>query len=186
MEICERKLIGVYEITLDPFIDERGFFMRSYDDKVFKNAGLNFNWVQENHSKSIQKGVIRGLHFQRPPFSEAKLVRCVRGIILDVFVDLRKNSTTFGKWDYVELSENNYKSILIPRGFAHGFCTLVNDCEVLYKVDNFYSPAYELGLIWNDTELNIDWPNNNPILSEKDKRNLTLREFTNQFNSIEV
>lgn len=186
MEIRELKLKGVYEITLNPVIDERGFFMRTYDEKIFKEAGLRFIWVQENHSSSINKGVIRGLHFQRQSFSETKLVRCIRGMILDVFVDLRKNSDTFGKWDCIELSEKNNKSVLIPRGFAHGFCTLDNNCEVLYKVDNYYSPSHELGLLWNDSELKINWPEKDPMLSKKDRRNLTLQEFIKQFNSIEV
>ena len=185
MEFKELRLKGSYEILLKPHKDERGFFMRTYDDKIFKEAGLSFNWVQENHSGSMYKGIIRGLHFQKPPFTETKYVRCIRGCILDVFVDLRKSSETFGQWDCIELSENNHKSILIPKGFAHGFCTLDNNCEVLYKVDNYYSPSHEFGLLWNDAELNIDWPEKDPILSEKDKRNLTLRKFINQFNSIE-
>jgi dTDP-4-dehydrorhamnose 3,5-epimerase len=186
MEIRELSIRGTYEIALKPYKDDRGFFMRTYDDKIFGEAGLNFNWVQENHSSSITKGVLRGLHFQLPPFSETKLVRCVRGRVLDVFVDLRKDSDTFGNWDGVELSEDNNKAVLIPRGFAHGFCTMESNSVVLYKVDNYYSPAHELGLLWNDPQLNIKWPEILPTLSEKDKKNLTLKEFVKQFNSIEV
>ncbi|MEW6506948.1 MAG: dTDP-4-dehydrorhamnose 3,5-epimerase [Bacteroidota bacterium] len=186
MEVKELKLNGVYGIILEPLTDERGFFMRTYDRNIFKESGLNKEWVQENHSMTLNKGTIRGLHFQLPPFAETKLVRCIRGEVLDVFVDLRKDSETFGKWDSVILSEENYKMILIPRGFAHGFYTLTDNCEVTYKVDNYYSPAHEIGLLWNDTDLKIKWPEENPILSEKDKKNLTLKEFMNKFNSIEV
>lgn len=186
MEIKKLELKGVFEINLNPSEDNRGYFMRVFDDKIFADSGIDRNWVQENHSKSFQKGIIRGLHFQLPPFTETKLVRCIRGAVLDVFVDLRYGSNSFGQWDSIELSENNKKMILIPRGFAHGFYTLTEESEVLYKVDNYYSPANELGLLWNDIELNINWPDKNPILSEKDKMNLTLKEFITRFNSIEV
>lgn len=186
MKIEELKIKGVFEITLNPRVDDRGFFMRTFDTKIFDEAGINNNWVQENHSKTIKKSTIRGLHFQLPPFAETKLIRCIRGEVLDVFVDLRKNSDTFGKWGSVILSEDNYKMLLIPRGFAHGFCTLTDYCEVVYKVDNYYSPVYERGLLWNDKDLNINWPVENPILSDKDKNNMTLAEFINKYNSIEI
>lgn len=185
MEIKKRNLDGVLEISLLPFKDERGFFMRSYDVKIFNENGIDFNWVQENHSKTIKIGTIRGLHFQFPPFSETKLVRCIRGKILDVFVDLRKNSPTFGKWDSIVLSEDNFKSVLVPRGFAHGFLTLTDNCEVVYKVDNFYSPQHECGLIWNDKVLDIDWGIAEPILSEKDNRNISFNEFITKYEGIE-
>ena len=133
MEIIERKIKGVYEIQLKPIGDNRGFFMRTFDINEFNKYGLNKVWVQENHSRSTQKGIIRGLHFQLPPFSETKLVRCINGAVLDVFVDLRKNSPTFGQWDSIELSAENKKMIFIPRGFAHGFCTLTEESEVLLQ-----------------------------------------------------
>ena len=142
MEFIKRKLSGVYEINLTPHLDSRGFFMRTYDQTLFEKSGLNRKWVQENHSQSAKEGIIRGLHFQLPPFSETKLVRCIKGHIKDVFVDLRQESSTFGQWDSIELSEDNFRMILIPRGFAHGFCTLEKDCEVFYKVDNYYSPEH--------------------------------------------
>ncbi|MBW1728784.1 MAG: dTDP-4-dehydrorhamnose 3,5-epimerase, partial [Deltaproteobacteria bacterium] len=148
MEIRERKIKGVYEIILQPYLDERGFFMRTYDINVFRKAGLHRDWMQENHSRSEQKGIIRGLHFQLPPYSETKLVRCIHGAVFDAFVDLRKGSDTFGKWDAIELSAENKKMIYIPRGLAHGFCTLTDISEVVYKVDNFYSPENERGLLW--------------------------------------
>lgn len=185
MEIKERKLKGVFEITPNPIGDNRGFFMRTFDINIFRNAGIERNWVQENHSRSDKKNIIRGLHLQLPPYSETKLIRCIRGAVLDVFVDLRKNSPTFGNWDSVELNEESKKMVLIPRGFAHGYCTLTEESEVLYKVDNFYSPQAECGLLWNDTDIAIDWPLKDPILSEKDMNNISLKEFIQQHRFIE-
>jgi dTDP-4-dehydrorhamnose 3,5-epimerase len=177
MEFIELKIKGVWEINLKPIEDSRGFFMRIFDEKTFNNSGLNNNWVQENHSRSEKKGIIRGLHFQADPFAEAKLIRCIKGSIFDVAVDLRKNSPTFGKWIGAELSEENKKMLLIPRGFAHGFCTLTDISEVTYKVDNYYSPEHERGIIWDDMDLAIEWPVSNPILSVKDQNNITLKKF---------
>lgn len=184
MEFKERKLKGTYEIKLKPHLDKRGFFMRTFDEIIFKEKGHRRKWVQENHSRSEKKGIIRGLHFQLPPFTETKLVRCIKGAILDVFVDLREDSKTFGKWDSIELSEENKKMIIIPRGFAHGFCTLTDVSEVIYKVDNFYTPSSELGLLWNDEDINIKWPVKSPILSDKDLKNLSLKEFIKKHKSI--
>ena len=160
--------------------------MRVYDEVIFKKYRIHRNWVQENHSRSEKKGIIRGLHFQFPPYTETKLVRCIRGAVFDVFVDLRKGSPTFGQWDCIELSEENKKIIFIPRGFAHGFCTLTDDSEVLYKVDNCYAPECEGGILWNDQDLGIDWPVEKPILSEKDKKNMTFQEFVKRYSYIEV
>lgn len=184
MEVKERKLKGVFEITLKPHIDNRGFFMRTFDDKIFKEKGIERNWVQENHSRSEEKGIIRGLHFQLPPFTETKLVRCINGSVLDVFVDLRKDSETFGHWDSIELTAENKKLIFIPRGFAHGFCTLTEISEVVYKVDNYYSQENERGLLWCDKTVGVDWPTKNPILSKKDENNMTLKQFVNEFKYI--
>lgn len=186
MDIIERKIAGVFEIALTPHFDNRGFFMRTFDDNVFKEAGLDFNWVQENHSRTLNKGTIRGLHFQFPPFAEAKCIRCIRGQVLDVFVDLRKDSPTFGEWDSIVIAEDNFKMILVPRGFAHGFFTISTESEVIYKVDNYYSPQHECGIIWNDIDLNILWNCENPILSEKDKKNITLKNFIEKYKAIEL
>lgn len=186
MDIKNLKLCGTFEIVLKPIGDNRGFFMRTFDLNIFNQNNINKVWVQENHSRSTQKGIIRGLHFQLPPYTETKLVRCVNGSILDVFVDLRKNSPTFGQWDAIELSDENKKMVFIPRGFAHGFCTLTEESEVLYKVDNFYSPENERGLLWNDSELNIEWPAKDPVLSEKDNKNMTLKEFIEHYEGIGV
>lgn len=184
MEIFEKKLKGIYEIQLSPIGDNRGFFMRTFDLNEFNKYGLNKIWVQENHSRSIQKGIIRGLHFQLPPFTETKLVRCINGAVLDVFVDLRKDSPTFGQWDSIELSAENKKMMFIPRGFAHGFCTLTQESEVLYKVDNFYFKENERGLLWNDPDIGIDWPVECPVLSEKDQKNMKLAEFAEMYEAI--
>ena len=160
--------------------------MRTYDLEFFKENGIHREWVQENHSCSIQKGIIRGLHFQLPPYSETKLVRCIRGSVLDVFVDLRKDSNTFGKWDSIVLSDENKRMIFIPRGFAHGFCTLTTESEVLYKVDNYYNKQSEHGIKWDDTDLNIQWGVNHPIISDKDSKNLSFNEFKTTIGGIEV
>jgi dTDP-4-dehydrorhamnose 3,5-epimerase len=184
MEFIERKLKGVYEIILEPHTDERGFFMRTYDTDIFKRSGLDFRWVQENHSRSEQKGIIRGLHFQLPPASETKLVRCITGQIFDVFIDLRADSPTFGLWDSIELSAENKKMILIPRGFAHGFLTLTPISEVLYKVDNYYSKELERGIQWNDKKIGIIWPEKDPVLSVKDNRNMSFDDFIKTYKGI--
>lgn len=182
----ERNLKGTFEIQLEPHEDKRGFFMRVYDFELFKKHGIHKNWVQENHSLSLKKGIIRGMHFQFPPHTETKLVRVIRGGIYDVFVDLRKGSLTFGQWDSIKLSAENKKMIYIPRGFAHGFCTLTKNCEVVYKVDNYYAPHSEGIIRWNDPDLAIDWPVSNPILSEKDSKAKSLREFIEKHGALEV
>ena len=184
MEFKERKLKGVFEISLAPHIDNRGFFMRTFDDIILEEKGLGRNWVQENHSRSEEKGIVRGLHFQLPPYSETKMVRCINGSVLDVFVDLRKDSETFGQWDSIELSAENKKMILIPRGFAHGFCTLTEISEVVYKVDNYYSNENERGLLWNDMEIGIKWPTDSPVLSTKDEKNMTFEQFQKKYKYI--
>jgi len=148
--------------------------MRTFDVNSFKKINISRDWVQENSSFTLKKHTIRGLHMQLPPSSETKLIRCTQGKILDVYVDLRKRSKSFGKWGSIILNESNM--IYIPRGFAHGFCTLQNNCCVFYKVDNFYNSSKECGIIWNDKKLNIKWPTDNPILSEKDKNNFKLEE----------
>ncbi|MDX9930182.1 MAG: dTDP-4-dehydrorhamnose 3,5-epimerase [Bacteroidales bacterium] len=177
MEFIEGRLKGVFVIRLKAFPDHRGFFMRVYDDALFETYGISREWLQENHSLSVRKGTVRGLHFQLPPFDETKLVRCIRGSIYDVFVDIRPSSDTFGQWDSIVLSAENRQMIYIPRGFAHGFCTLEDNCEVLYKADNVYSPEYERGILWNDEDLNINWPVDVTVLSQKDMGNMTWKGF---------
>lgn len=177
MEIKELTIKGLFEISFNPKMDSRGFFMRVYDKEEFRKWNIDRDWLQENHSRSEKKGIIRGLHFQLSPFDETKLVRCINGAVFDVAVDMRPDSESFGHWAGVELTAGNRKALYIPRGFAHGFCTLSDVSEVLYKVDNYYSPENERGLLWNDPDLAIDWPVKNPILSDKDRKNLTLKAF---------
>ncbi|WP_395306505.1 dTDP-4-dehydrorhamnose 3,5-epimerase [Enterobacter sichuanensis] len=150
------------------FGDERGFFFESFNQKLFENAiGRHVEFVQDNHSSS-SKGVLRGLHYQLAPYAQAKLVRCLRGSIYDIAVDIREKSPTFGKWVGVELSANNKKQIWIPEGFAHGFIALEDNTEILYKTNNFYSKDFERAIIWNDQELNIEWPIDPVTISDKD------------------
>jgi len=186
MLIKERRIKGVFEIQLNPHEDERGFFMRVYDIQVFEKYKIHRNWVQENHSLSVEKGVIRGMHFQLPPHSEAKLIRVVNGEIYDVFIDLRKDSPTLGQWDSINLSADNKKMIYIPRGLAHGFCTLTENCEILYKMDNYYTPNSEGNIKWNDSDVGINWPVNNPIISEKDLKAKSFREFIEKYGGLEL
>jgi len=172
------KLGGTFEISMEPRRDHRGYFVRSYDREIFAKHGLTTDWVQENQSQSVRKDTIRGLHFQRPPFTETKLVRVVQGAILDVFVDIRKDSATFGQWDSVELTEDNLKYVYIPKGFAHGFRTLTEVATVQYKVDSVYSPEHDAGIFWNDDDLQIDWGTVvDPLVSEKDSKLPPLREL---------
>ena len=181
MEITKTKLDGVVVIGPDVFGDNRGFFMESWNKKKMEEVGLFYDFVQDNHSKSTVKGTLRGIHFQKGDKAQAKLVRCVKGAVLDVAVDLRKNSPTFKQWVGVELSEENKKQLLIPRGFGHGFVTLTDDVEFLYKADNYYAPEADAGIRWNDPEINVEWGVENPILSEKDKKNPFLKDCEELF-----
>lgn len=177
MKITKTKLEGVVIIEPDVFGDNRGFFMESWNKKKMEEAGLYYDFVQDNHSKSTVKGTLRGIHFQKGDKAQAKLVRCVKGAVLDVAVDLRKNSPTFKQWVGVELSAENKKQLLIPRGFGHGFVTLTDDVEFLYKADNYYVPEAEGGIRWNDPDIGVEWDVENPILSEKDKINPLLKNL---------
>lgn len=168
MEITELKLSGVKMLEPKIFEDYRGSYTESYSARTLRTLGINTIFVQDNHSKTIKKNTLRGIHFQNNPKPQTKLVRCIRGKILDVVVDLKYDSPTYEKWLAVELSEENNKQILIPNGYGHAFCTLTDNCEVLYKVDEFYEPQYDRAIFWNDPEIGIDWGTNEPILSEKD------------------
>ncbi|MDQ7247169.1 dTDP-4-dehydrorhamnose 3,5-epimerase [Dongia sedimenti] len=169
MKIKRLKIPGSVEVELQARGDERGYFMRTYDEAIFAEHGLPTRWVQMNESLSANVGTIRGLHFQRPPHTEAKLVRCIQGALLDVFVDLRQGSPTYGQWDSVELRADRHNAVLVPRGCAHGFCSLEPNSTVNYMVDNFYTPAAEEGVRWNDPALAIRWPLiGEPTISAKD------------------
>lgn len=181
MKFTKTKLEGVVIIEPDVFGDNRGFFMESWNKKKMLEAGLDYDFVQDNHSKSTVKGTLRGIHFQKGDKAQAKLVRCVKGSVLDVAVDLRRNSPTFKQWVGVELSEENKKQLLIPRGFGHGFVTLTDDVEFLYKADNYYAPEADAGMRWNDPEIGVEWGIENPVLSEKDKKNPFLKDCKELF-----
>lgn len=181
MKITKTKLDGVVIIEPDVFGDNRGFFMESWNKKKMEEAGLYYDFVQDNHSKSTLKGTLRGIHFQKGDKAQAKLVSCVKGAVLDVVVDLRKNSPTFKQWVGVELSAENKKQLLIPRGFGHGFVTLTDDVEFLYKADNYYAPEADAGIRWNDPDIGVEWGVENPILSEKDKNNPFLKDCEELF-----
>ncbi len=169
MKITRLKIPGSVEVVLQARGDERGYFMRTYDEAIFAEHGLPTRWVQMNESMSANVGTIRGMHFQRPPHTEAKLVRCTRGALLDVFVDLRQGSPTYGQWDSVELRADRHNAVLVPRGCAHAFCSLEPESVVNYMVDNFYTPAAEEGVRWNDPALAIRWPlKGEPTISAKD------------------
>jgi dTDP-4-dehydrorhamnose 3,5-epimerase len=181
MEFIPTKLKDAYLIQPRVFQDPRGFFLESYSRKIFAENGIQGEFIQDNHSLSLEKGTLRGLHFQKPPYEQAKLVRVTQGKVYDVIVDLHQASETFGKWQGFELSAKNFAILFIPRGFAHAFLTLEKNTEFQYKCDNYYAPEAESGIIWNDPELNIDWPIKNPILSEKDRQLQFFKDFNSPF-----
>jgi len=166
-------------VIIEPqvFKDDRGFFMETYKKSEFEKADISFNFKQDNHSLSV-KNVLRGLHYQLPPFAQGKLLRCINGEIFDVAVDIRKDSETFGKWVGINLSSENKRMLYIPPGFAHGFLTLSNVAEIHYKMTEEYAPEYERGIIWNDKDISVLWPIDNieeVIVSEKDRNNPALK-----------
>jgi len=176
-KFMETSIEGVYIIEPVVFEDERGYFMETYHKEEFKEAGLDFNFVQDNQSKS-KKGVLRGLHFQYTK-PQGKLVRVIKGEVFDVAVDLRKNSPTYGKWEVVILSEENKKQFYVPEGFAHGFLVLSDEAEFIYKCTDFYDSEDEGGILWNDPDIGIEWPIDDideVILSKKDRGWKTLKE----------
>lgn len=183
MTVAATEIPDVRIITPRRFADHRGFFSETFNSRVFAEAGLPTDFVQDNHSLSIPKGTIRGLHFQTPPFAQHKLVRVVRGSILDVAVDIRRKSPSFGKSVAVVLSAEAWNQLFIPIGFAHGFCTLEAETEVIYKVTNLYSAPHDRGMLWNDPDLHIDWPitEDLAVLSDKDKQLPRLKDLPDYF-----
>ncbi len=179
MKVTETELKGVYVIEPQVFGDARGWFMESWSERKLEEAGITIQFVQDNQSFSAVKGTLRGLHYQLNPMAQAKIVRCTRGEILDVAVDIRKGSPQYAKWTGVKLSAENKKQLLIPRGFAHGFLTLTDDVEVQYKADNYYAPECDGNIRWDDPDIGIDWGMEPVILSDKDKNAPLLRERTN-------
>lgn len=180
MEVIKTPLEGLLVIEPKVFKDHRGYFYESYNAEAFKQAGIEAVFVQDNQSLS-QKGILRGLHFQAPPHAQGKLVRVIKGAVLDVVVDIRKNSPTYGQHFSIELTEDNFKMFWIPPGFAHGFVTLEDHTIFSYKCTDVYNKAAEGGLLWNDPELGINWGIEQPVLSEKDTLNPQLKNFNSPF-----
>ncbi|MCK9398849.1 MAG: dTDP-4-dehydrorhamnose 3,5-epimerase [Bacteroidales bacterium] len=180
MNLIKTKIEDLVLIQPDVFPDARGYFYESFQKEKFRNLGINVDFVQDNESMS-QGNVLRGLHFQKPPFAQGKLVRVVRGSVLDVAVDLRKGSKTYGKWKSSVLSAANKLMMWIPEGFAHGFLTLEDDTIFQYKCTNFYNKESESGIIWNDPDLQIIWGNDNPLVSEKDLKGMRFKDLKSPF-----
>ena len=182
MKITKTKIKNLIIIEPKIYRDERGYFIESFNKKKYDELNINTDFVQDNESKST-KGVLRGLHFQKPPYDQSKLVRCIQGEVLDVAVDIRTNSQTYGQHFSLILSDKNKKQFYIPRGFAHGFVVLSDHAIFSYKVDNIYSPNHDCGILWNDLDLNIDWKldNINPIISKKDSSLSTFKELKKYF-----
>lgn len=185
MKCLKTKIEGVFIIEPDCYGDNRGWFMETYNKTVFEKIGINNTFVQDNMSFSAQKGTLRGLHYQKAPHSQAKLVRCTKGTVIDVAVDLRRGSPTYGKWTSCELSEDNKRMFFIPKGMAHGFLTLTDNVEFQYKCDELYNKESEGGIRYDDPTINVDWGSLlngiEPILSEKDRNAPTLEECNANF-----
>jgi dTDP-4-dehydrorhamnose 3,5-epimerase len=180
MKIIETEIPDVKLVIPSVFRDERGYFMEAYRESSFKDVGINTNFVQDNQSLS-GKGILRGLHFQAPPYAQAKLVKVVAGAVLDVAVDIRSNSPTYGKYVKQVLSIENMHQLYIPEGFAHGFVTLEENTVFQYKCGDYYNKESEGAIFWNDTDLNIDWGIENPMISEKDKEAPLFKVFVSPF-----
>ncbi len=180
MNFSRLEIEGLVVIDPNVFEDDRGYFYESYNKEKFEQNGIKDVFVQDNQSLS-QKDVLRGLHFQNPPYSQAKLIRVIQGSVLDVAVDLRKDSKTYGEHFLIELSAENNKMFYIPAGFAHGFLTLEDDTIFSYKCSNVYNKESEDSILWNDKSLNIDWRVDNPILSEKDKESKSFNDYVSLF-----
>ncbi len=182
MKITKTKLERVMIFEPVVFCDQRGWFIESYSQVTFRTAGIEVDFVQDNHSYSKEKGTLRGLHYQLHPKAQVKLVRCTTGAIFDVAVDIRKGSPSYGNWVGIELSAENKKQLFIPKGFAHGFLTLTDDVEVQYKVDTHYELDFERGIRWDDPAINIKWPiHYAPIVSDKDQKALLLKDADHNF-----
>jgi dTDP-4-dehydrorhamnose 3,5-epimerase len=186
MQIEALKIKGTYHIHFEPRKDERGHFMRIYDQQTFEQHGLQVNWLQENHVYSAKKNTLRGLHMQVPPYAETKLLRCVSGAVLDVFVDLRESSPTFGQWDSVKISAEEQNMVYVPKGFAHGYLCLTDNTEVSYRVDSVYHPQSERAIRWDDPQLAIEWGVDEPIVSEKDQNAPSFQDFIDSSQTIKI
>ncbi len=184
MTITQTEVKDVYILQPKVFGDARGWFTESYNEQTLQKHGLSYTFVQDNHSFSAQSGTLRGLHVQKGEAAQAKIVRCVAGEILDVAVDLREGSPTYLKWTAVKLTADNFRQLLIPRGFAHGFLTLCDNVQVMYKADNVYNPKEDCSIAWNDPDIGVEWGIQNPILSDKDKSAPRLKDSEVHFDSL--
>ncbi len=186
MKLTEKKLKGVFEVSMVPFIDNRGFLVRTFDHEVFEKFKINSKWVQESFSHTKKKYTLRGLHVSLPPFGEGKLITCIRGEMLWVVVDLRKDSETFGQWDSLRLSDNSMKGLYVQCGFAHGCISLSDNCDLVIKSDNYFSKDHGAGIVWNDKELKIDWQVKDitPFMSERDSQYQTFEEFKRKYGAL--
>ena len=176
MRFMETTMPGLYLLEPKVFGDSRGFFLEGYNKKVFAENGFHIEFVQDNHARSEEKGVLRGLHFQLPPGTQAKLVRVTAGSVFDVAVDLRQGSPTYGKWEGFTLSADNKLQLLVPKGFAHGYLTLEPGTEFQYKVDDYYTPELDTGIRWNDPDIGVEWPVRDVILSDRDTKQPFLKD----------
>jgi dTDP-4-dehydrorhamnose 3,5-epimerase len=183
MKYCETPLKGAYTIELEPYQDNRGLFARTFCKKEFQKIGHNKEFVQFNHSATIQKGTIRGMHYQVPPGAEIKLIRCIRGKVYDAIIDIRYQSPTFLKYFAIELDEENMKMIYVPEGFAHGFQTLENNTQLIYHHTQFYNPGHERGIRYNDPAIDIKWPLEPVNITEKDS---SYPLIDNNFKGIKI
>ncbi|MBM0065901.1 dTDP-4-dehydrorhamnose 3,5-epimerase [Alkalicoccobacillus gibsonii] len=181
MKKVETKFEDAFLLEPNVFGDHRGFFMESYNKDTFTSLGIDIEFIQDNHSLSQLAGTLRGLHYQLAPKAQTKLVRVTSGAIYDVILDIRKGSSTYGQWQGFILTSENKRQLLVPKGFAHGFCTLTPDTEVQYKVDELYSQENDRGIAWDDQNLNIDWPVSEPILSDKDSKHPLFKNADNNF-----
>lgn len=181
MNLIQTEINGVYIVEPKVFGDNRGWFCETYSKKAFEELGITADFVQDNRSFSAQKGTLRGLHCQTDPKSQAKLVSCIKGSILDVAVDIREGSPTYMKWVAIELTEENKKMLFIPKGCLHGFVTLSENVEISYKVDDFYSPENDRSICWCDPVIGVEWDVENPVLSEKDKNAPLLKDSDVKF-----
>ncbi|WP_395667208.1 dTDP-4-dehydrorhamnose 3,5-epimerase [Methylocella sp.] len=183
MDVKTTAAPGVVMLKPRRFQDSRGYFSETYNQRAFAAAGVAADFIQDNQSYSAKAGTIRGLHFQLPPAAQAKLVRVLRGAVFDVALDLRRGSPFYGRWVAETLTADGGEQLFIPQGFAHAFCTLVDDTEVAYKVDDFYAPQSDCGLIWNDPDVAVDWPEaaREAVLSDKDAKLGRLRDFVSPF-----
>lgn len=175
------KIPDVISIELELYSDQRGFFIETYKEPDFQEFGIKDKFVQDNHSRTAKMNVLRGLHYQLEPMAQAKIIRVIKGKILDVVLDLRKGSATYGKWLSKEMSSENYSQLYIPKGFAHGYLTLTEQVEVVYKLSNIYSSKHERGIIWSDPKIAINWPVNDPIISQKDSQLPPLEKAEHNF-----